>query len=42
MGLGLSLVKRGAEAYGGHVEVVEPPQGFATSVRVRLPLVDTD
>lgn len=42
MGLGLSLVKRGAEAYGGHVEVVEPPQGFTTSVRVRLPLVETD
>lgn len=38
MGLGLSLVKRGVEAYGGHVEVVDPPAGFTTCVRVRLPL----
>lgn len=38
MGLGLALVKRGAEAHGGRVEVVEPPAGFATTVSVRLPL----
>lgn len=38
MGLGLSLVKRGVEAYGGRIAVVDPPAGFTTCVRVRLPL----
>ncbi|MFZ5616471.1 MAG: sensor histidine kinase [Pseudomonadota bacterium] len=38
MGLGLSLVKRGAEAFGGRVDLVSPPSDFATCVRVRLPL----
>jgi signal transduction histidine kinase len=38
MGLGLPLVRRGVEAYGGRVDVVDPPHGFITSVRVRLPL----
>jgi signal transduction histidine kinase len=38
MGLGLSLVKRGVEAYGGRVAVVDPPAGFTTCFRVRLPL----
>jgi signal transduction histidine kinase len=38
MGLGLSLVKRGVEAYGGRVAVVEPPAGFTTCFRIRLPL----
>jgi signal transduction histidine kinase len=38
MGLGLALVRRGAEAFGGRVEVVDPPPAFATCVRVRLPL----
>ena len=38
MGLGLTLVKRGVEAYGGRVDVVDPPPGFTTCVRVRLPL----
>ena len=37
MGLGLALVKRGVEAYGGRVDVVSPPPGFTTCVRVRLP-----
>ncbi|HEX8409415.1 MAG TPA: sensor histidine kinase [Thermoanaerobaculia bacterium] len=40
MGLGLALVKRGTESYGGDVELVEPPPGFATCFRVRLPLVE--
>jgi signal transduction histidine kinase len=40
MGLGLTLVKRGVESYRGRVEVVDPPPGFATCVRVRLPLED--
>jgi signal transduction histidine kinase len=40
MGLGLALVKRGTESYGGRVEVAEPPPGFATCFHVRLPLVE--
>ncbi len=38
MGLGLALVKRGAEAFGGNASVVDPPGEFSTCVRVRLPL----
>ena len=38
MGLGLTLVRRGAEAFGGRAEVVPAGDGFATAVRVRLPL----
>lgn len=37
MGLGLSLVKRGAEAFGGRAELIQPPPDFATCVRVRIP-----
>jgi signal transduction histidine kinase len=37
MGLGLSLVRRSVEAFGGKVDLVEPPPGFATCFRVRLP-----
>lgn len=40
MGLGLSLVKRGVEGYGGRVEVVDPPPGFTTSVRIKMPLAE--
>lgn len=42
MGLGLSLVKRGAEGYGGRAEVVDPPPGFTTCVRIKLPLAEQD
>ncbi|WP_428521736.1 sensor histidine kinase [Pseudorhodoplanes sp.] len=38
MGLGLALVRRGAEAFGGRADVVEAPPGFATCVRIRLPI----
>jgi signal transduction histidine kinase len=38
MGLGLSLVKRGAEAFGGRVELVPAPPNFTTCVRIRLPV----
>lgn len=38
MGLGLALVRRGAEAFGGRATVEVPGVGFATTVRVRLPL----
>ncbi|MEI9964185.1 MAG: ATP-binding protein [Caulobacteraceae bacterium] len=38
MGLGLALVQRGAEAFGGKAELTTPPPGFATCFRVRLPL----
>lgn len=40
MGLGLTLVKRGVEGYGGRVDVVDPPAGFTTCVRIRLPLTE--
>jgi signal transduction histidine kinase len=38
MGLGLALVRQGVTAFGGKVEVVDPPPEFVTCVRVRLPL----
>lgn len=38
LGLGLTLVKRAVEAYGGAVEVIEPLEGFSTTVLVQLPL----
>jgi signal transduction histidine kinase len=41
MGLGLALVRRGTESYGGDVEIVEPPPGFATCFRIRLPLAES-
>ncbi len=37
MGLGLSLIQRGADAFGGRVELVVPPPEFSTCVEVRLP-----
>jgi signal transduction histidine kinase len=40
MGLGLALVQRGAVAFGGRVDVVDPPPDFVTCVRVQLPLND--
>ncbi len=38
MGLGLALVQRGAEAFGGKAELVSPPPGFTTCMEVRFPL----
>ena len=38
MGLGLTLVRRGVEAFGGRAAIVPPDEGFATAVRIRLPL----
>jgi signal transduction histidine kinase len=38
MGLGLALVKASVEAFGGTVAVTDPPPGFTTCIRVRLPL----
>lgn len=40
MGLGLALVKRGTESFGGRAEVVDPPPGFSTCLRIRLPLME--
>ena len=38
MGLGLALVRRGATAFGGSADLVQPPPGFSTCVEVRFPL----
>ena len=38
MGLGLTLVRRSVQSFGGRVDVVDPPPRFATCVRVRLPV----
>jgi len=38
MGLGLTLVKRGVETFGGRIDVVDPPPGFSTCFRVKLPM----
>ncbi|MDQ1158534.1 signal transduction histidine kinase [Sphingomonas sp. SORGH_AS 950] len=38
MGLGLALVQRGAEAFGGKAQLVAPPPGFTTCMEVRFPL----
>lgn len=37
MGLGLALVRRGAAAFGGKADLVDPPPGFTTCVEVRFP-----
>ena len=38
MGLGLSLVRRCAEAFGGSVRLVQPPAGFSTCIEFKLPI----
>ena len=38
MGLGLTLVRRGAEAFGGQAMVLPANEGFSTTVRIQLPL----
>lgn len=38
MGLGLALVERGAEAFGGKAQLVAPPPGFTTCMEVRFPI----
>jgi signal transduction histidine kinase len=38
MGLGLTLVNRCVEAFGGRVSVVAAPPGFTTCFRIELPL----
>ncbi len=42
MGLGLALVRKGVEAFGGKVELTAPPAHFATCVRVRIPMDPTE
>lgn len=37
MGLGLSLVRRSVQAFDGRIDLVDPPPGFTTCFRVRLP-----
>ena len=38
MGLGLALVRRGAEAFGGKAEVIAAPSDYSTCIQIRLPL----
>ena len=38
MGLGLTLIRRNSEAFGGRVAVVSPRRGFATTIRIQLPM----
>ena len=40
MGLGLTLVRRSAESYGGRVKVTEPTGEFSTCIRVELPVTE--
>jgi len=40
MGLGLTLVKRGVEAFGGRVDLVAPPPGFSTCFRLKFPTAE--
>lgn len=42
MGLGLTLVRRGAKAFGGQVHLVKPPPGFSTCFEVRLPIMEKE
>jgi signal transduction histidine kinase len=38
MGLGLTLVRRRAKAFGGSVQLVKPPPGFSTCFEVKFPM----
>ena len=38
MGLGLTLVRKSAEAFGGRATVEPPKDGYASTIKVRLPL----
>jgi signal transduction histidine kinase len=38
LGLGLALVRRCAQAFGGTADVIDPPPGFSTCFRIKLPL----
>lgn len=40
MGLGLTLVRRSAKAFGGSVQIVAPPDGYTTCIEVSFPIKD--
>jgi signal transduction histidine kinase len=42
MGLGLTLVRRGAQAFGGTVQLVKPPPGFSTCFEVKFPTGESE
>ena len=42
MGLGLTLVRRGAKAFGGSVHLVKPPPGFSTCFEVKFPMKERE
>ena len=42
MGLGLTLIRRGVESYKGHIDLVDPPPGFSTCFRIKLPLMESE
>jgi signal transduction histidine kinase len=42
MGLGLTLVRRGAKAFGGSVQLVKPPPGFSTCFEVKFPMTEDE
>ena len=41
-GLGLKIVRDIVDAAGGHIEVMEPPSGFSTRIRVTVPRAQED
>lgn len=41
-GLGLKIVKDIIAAYNGEIEVMDPPQGFSTCIRIELPLASDE
>ena len=41
-GLGLKIVRDIAESYGGHVIIVDPPEGYVTCFRIEVPAASNE